>query len=131
MSHFAKVDNGKVITIIKAEAEFFLPVSEGGSGFVDSSPGTWIQTSFNTKGNIHYDQDGTPDGGVALRGNYASIGGNYDFENDVFYDKQPFPSWVLNTNTWLWEPPVPLPAEAHENPVRWDEETKSWKSNTG
>lgn len=97
MSHFAKVLDGKVVQVIVAEPEFF-------STFVDSSPGQWIQTSYNTRGNVHYGPDGEPDGGVALRGNYAGIGYTYDATHDVFYAPQPDPSWVLNEQTWLWEP---------------------------
>ena len=78
MSHYAKVLDGKVIQVIVAEEEFF-------QTFVDSSPGDWVKTSYNTRGNVHYGADGNPDGGVALRGNYAGIGYTYDRENDVFY----------------------------------------------
>ena len=92
MSHFAKVCDGKVTQVIVAEQEFF-------DTFVDSSPGTWLQTSYNTHGNQH--PEGRP-----LRGNYAGIGYNYDATNDVFYAPQPFPSWILNNTTWLWEAPV-------------------------
>jgi len=99
VTHFAKVLDGKVIQVIVAEPEFF-------DTFVDSSPGQWLQTSYNTRGNIHYGPDGEPDGGIALRGNYAGIGFIYDAENDVFYAAQPGPEWVLNTATWLWETPV-------------------------
>ena len=99
MSHFAKVLDGKVIQVIVAEPDFF-------GTFVDSSPGQWLQTSYNTRSNIHYGPDGEPDGGVALRGNYAGIGFVYDAENDVFYPPPPGPEWVLNITTWLWEAPV-------------------------
>lgn len=97
MSHFAKVLDGKVIQVIVAEPEFF-------NTFVDSSPGQWIQTSYNTRGGVHYGPDGEPDGGVALRGNYAGIGHTYDAEHDVFYAPQPDSTWTLNQQTWLWEP---------------------------
>ena len=96
MSHFAKVLDGKVIQIIVVEQEFF-------DTFVDSSPGQWLQTSYNTRGNVHYGPDGEPDGGVVLRGNYAGIGYTYDSANDVFYPPQPGAEYTLNTNTWLWE----------------------------
>jgi hypothetical protein len=117
MGHFAKVVNGKVAQVIVAEPEFFYT-------FVDSSPGTWLQTSYNTHGNVHYGQDGQPDGGVALRGNYAGIGYTYDSVNDVFYAPQPYPSWVLDTQTYYWEAPVPYPNDG-QNYV-WDEATESW-----
>ena len=101
MSHFAKVTDGKVTQVIVAEKEFF-------DTYVDSTPGEWIQTSYNTRGGVHYGQDGQPDGGVALRGNYAGIGYIYDRANDVFYAPQPAADWVLNTTTWTWENPNPV-----------------------
>lgn len=118
MSHFAKVCDGKVTQVIVAEKEFF-------DTFVDSSPGQWIQTSYNTRGGVHYGSDGQPDGGEALRGNYAGIGHTYDQANDVFYAPQPFQSWALNQTTWLWEPPVAYPDDGQI--YVWDEATVSWK----
>ena len=118
MSHFAKVLDGKVTQVIVAEPDFF-------DTFVDSSPGQWLQTSYNTRGNIHYGPDGKPDGGVALRGNYAGIGYAYDQQNDVFYAPQPFPSWTLNQTTWLWDAPVAYPTDGQL--YVWDEATVSWK----
>ena len=123
MAHHAKVLDGKVVQVIVAEPDFF-------DTFVDSSPGSWIQTSYNTRGGVHYGQDGQPDGGVALRGNYAGIGYTYDnsYTIDsvvgVFYAPQPYPSWILNTSTFLWEAPVPYPTDG-KNYV-WDEATLSW-----
>lgn len=111
MSHFAKVLDGKVTQVIVAEPEFF-------ENFVDSSPGAWIQTSYNTRGNQH--PNGTP-----LRGNYAGVGFTYDAQNDVFYAPQPYPSWTLNQSTWLWEAPVAMPTD--DKIYRWDEATTSWK----
>ena len=78
MSHFAKVCDGKVLKVIVAEKEFF-------DTYIDDTPGEWIQTSYNTRNGVHYDANGNPDGGIALRGNYAGIGFIYDYENDVFY----------------------------------------------
>ncbi len=118
MGHFAKVVDGKVTQVIVAEPEFF-------DTFVDSSPGAWIQTSYNTRGNVHYGQDGQPDGGVALRGNYAGVGYSYDAQSDIFYAPQPYPSWVLSPHTALWEAPVPYPTDGKA--YEWDEATTSWK----
>ena len=118
MSYYAKVLNGKVVNVISAEEDFF-------KTFVDSSPGNWIKTSYNTRGGIHYGQDGQPDGGIPLRANFAGIGYNYDQTNDVFYAQQPFPSWILNTATWLWESPVPYPTDKTEI-CYWDETIKNW-----
>ena len=92
MSHFAKVVDGKVTQVIVAEPEFF-------DTFVDSSPGTWLQTSYNTHGNQH--PEGRP-----LRGNYAGIGYTYDAVNDVFIAPKPSDTAVLNEETWLWEDTV-------------------------
>jgi hypothetical protein len=117
MSHFAKILDGKVIHVIVAEPEFF-------NTFVDSSPGTWLQTSYNTRGGVHYGADGQPDGGVALRGNYAGLGYTYDSLHDVFYAPQPFPSWTLNQTAWLWEPPVAYPTDGKR--YFWDETIKNW-----
>jgi hypothetical protein len=118
MAHYAKVLDGKVIQVIVAEPDFF-------NTFVDSSPGSWIQTSYNTRGGVHYGSDGQPDGGEALRGNYAGIGYTYDQQNDVFYAPQPYASWTLSQTTWLWEPPVAYPTDGQR--YEWDEATVSWK----
>jgi hypothetical protein len=111
MSHFAKVLDGKVTQVIVAEKEFF-------DTFVDSSPGTWLQTSYNTHGNQH--PEGRP-----LRGNYAGIGYTYDAINDVFYAPQPYPSWILNNTTWLWEAPVAYPLD--DKLYKWNESIANWE----
>ena len=118
MGHFAKVVDGKVTQVIVAEPEFF-------DTFVDSSPGAWIQTSYNTRGNVHYGQDGQPDGGVALRGNYAGVGYSYDAARDAFIPPQPYASWVLDDATCLWNAPVAIPTDGKL--YAWDEATTSWK----
>lgn len=132
MGHFAKCVNQRVVDVIKAEPEFFLPRDQGGDGFVDTSPGEWIQTSYNTRGGIHYDEQGNPsaDQSKALRGNYAGKDYHYDPSVvingivGVFYPPQPFPSWVLNRTTWLWDAPVPMPDDG--KPYAWQESTQSW-----
>ena len=113
MSHYAKVRDGIVVDVIVANADYFV-------NFRDTSPGTWLQTSYNTNGNVH--PAGTP-----LRGNYAGIGYKYDHNNDVFYSPQPYPSWTLNTNTWTWEAPVPYPVYA-STPYIWNEAILNWIS---
>jgi hypothetical protein len=124
MSHFAKVENGIVTNVIVAEEDI---IASGLHG----EPSTWVQTSYNTRMGVHWgtDADGNnlPDGGIALRGNYAGIGFIYDSVNDVFYPPQPFTSWVLNNTNWSWEPPVPRPEDASEEKIyNWDEATVSW-----
>lgn len=98
MAHFAKVVNGVVEQVIVAEEDFF-------KSFVDSTPGEWIQTSYNTKGGIHLN------GGTALRKNFAGIGYSYDKSKDAFIPPKPFPDWNLNEISCLWEAPVPYPPD--------------------
>jgi len=111
MGHFAKVVDGKVTQVIVAEPEFF-------DTFVDSTPGTWLQTSYNTIGGIH------TQGKEPLRGNYAGIGYIYDSVNDVFYAPQPYASWTISAPTWTWEAPVAMPTDGKI--YNWDEATTSW-----
>ena len=114
MANFAKLNEQNIVdSVIVAEQDF-----------IDTLNNKWIQTSFNTKGGIHYGQDGKPDGGLALKGNFAGIGDIYDEINDVFYSQKPFPSWVLNKSIWGWEAPVVYPADG--NDYKWDETTLSW-----
>lgn len=110
MAHFAKVNNGIVEKVIVAEPEFF-------DTFVDSTPGEWIQTSYNTRGGQH--PEGRP-----LRKNYAGVGFTYDRDRDAFIPPKPFASWVLNEDTCLWNAPVPYPSDGKN--YRWDEDTTSW-----
>ena len=118
MSHFAKVLDGKVTQVIVAEPEFF-------KTFVDSSPGEWIQTSYNTHGGVHYSAEtGEPDGGTPLRKNYAGIGFTYDRTRDAFIPPQPFASWTLNEQTCLWNAPVAMPTDGKM--YSWDEAKKQW-----
>lgn len=110
MAHFAKVLDGKVVQVIVAEPDFF-------NTFVDSSPGQWIQTSYNTKGGQH--PEGRP-----LRKNYAGVGYTYDAQRDAFIPPQSFPSWVLNEETCLWDAPIPMPSDGKY--YQWDEQAGNW-----
>lgn len=111
MAHFAKVQDGIVTQVIVAEPEFF-------DTFVDTSPGEWIQTSYNTRGGVH------TYGGAPLRKNYAGIGFTYDRERDAFIPPKPFASWTLNEETCLWDAPVAYPGDGKR--YTWDEATTSW-----
>ena len=111
MAHYAKVENSLVTQVIVAEAEFF-------ETFVDSSPGEWIQTSYNTQGGVH------SDGGTPLRKNYAGAGMTYDSVRDAFIPPQPFNSWTLNEDTCIYEAPVAYPTDGLM--YSWDEDTTSW-----
>jgi len=119
MSHYAKVNNGIVVSVIVAEEDFFT-----NGHFVDTSPGNWIKTSYNTRGGIHYGADGQPDNGVALRANYAGLGYIYDATNDVFHEPQPYASWTISAPSWTWIPPVPYPTDGKF--YSWDETNQTW-----
>lgn len=121
MGHYCKVVDGKVTQVIVAEPEFF-------ETFVDSSPGEWVKTSYNTRGGVHYDpttSEPSADQSKALRKNYAGVGYTYDAEKDAFIPQKPFNSWLLNEETCLWNAPVAMPTDG--KPYVWDEATTSWK----
>ena len=86
----------------------------------------WIQTSYNTFGGTH------KDGGTPLRGNYAGIGHIWDEDNNIFYPKKLYPSWVLNTTDAQWHSPIgDNPAltaeqEAANSFYAWNEDAQSW-----
>ena len=111
MSHFAKVTDGIVTQVIVAEPEFF-------ETFVDTSPGEWIQTSYNTQGGVH------TAGGTPLRKNYAGVGFTYDRTRDAFIPPKPFASWLLNEDTCLWNAPVAMPEDGKR--YTWNEATTAW-----
>jgi hypothetical protein len=106
MSHFAKVVDGIVTSVIVAEQDF-----------VDTQEGTWVQTSYNTLGGVN------SLGNTPLRKNYAGIGYVYDEGRDAFYSPQPYASWTLNEDTCLWESPVLYPSEGEHE---WDEDNQEW-----
>ena len=87
-------------------------------------PESWIKTSYNTRGGIHYGDDGKPDGGVPLRKNYAGVGYSYDVVRDAFIPPKPYASWILNESSCLWFAPTPYPDDGKH--YRWDEETTAW-----
>jgi len=125
MGNFAKVTDGIVVQVIAAEPEFF-------NSFVDSSPGEWIQTSYNTRGGVHYQPNSSipsEDQSKALRKNYAGVGSSYDKQRDAFIPPKPFNSWILNESTCLWEPPVAMPITELENNQYyfWNESIVNWE----
>lgn len=115
MAHFAKINKKNIVEqVIVADSKEWCESRLGGE---------WIQTSYNTYAGKHT-QNGTP-----LRKNFASIGYIYDRKMDAFYSPKPYPSWKLNKNTCLWEPPTPRPElteEIKDHHRRWNEETLSW-----
>ena len=117
MSHFAKVEDSIVTNVIVAEQDY-----------IDTQDGTWVQTSYNTKGGKHYDPvTKEEDSGTPLRYNYAGIGYTYDSTKDAFYTPQPYPSWILNETTYEWDAPTPMPSDVSADKYyKWDEETTAW-----
>ena len=118
MAYFAEIDNTNTVTRVLA-----VPDSEEhrGQDFLATDlalGGTWMQTSYNTRGGEH------TLGGTPLRKNYAGIGYTYDSERDAFIPPKPFDSWLLNEDTCLWDAPTPYPSDG--GMYRWDEETLAW-----
>jgi hypothetical protein len=116
MSHFAQVKNGIVHQVIVAEQDFIDTLSDASD---------WIQTSYNTRVGIHYASNIFPlsaDGGNPLNYNYAGIG--YTWDGVGFSPPKPYPSWILNNTTYLWEPPIGYPNDG--NKYFWDESIENW-----
>ena len=141
MAHFAKIsETNEVIQILTLNNEDMI----NADGVEDESVGQqylethnnwpaqmWIQTSYNTSGGTH------SSGGTALRGNYAGIGYTWDEDNNIFYGKKPYASWVLNTTTASWHSPIgdaPDDLTDEEKAANthyvWNEGTGAWDKET-
>ena len=112
LSHFAKVENGVVTSVIVIDQET-LNLGHWGD------PALWVQTSYNTSGGVHRL------GGTPLRKNYAGIGYTYDAQRDAFIPPKPFASWILDEGTCNWNAPTAMPVEEGKR-FTWDEPTTSW-----
>ena len=116
MAHFAKIGLDNIVIDVLVVANRETMDAQGneqesiGVEFLRNLTGhqTWIQTSYN--GNI--------------RKNYAGIGYTYDSQRDAFIPPKPYPSWILNEQTCLWEAPIPMPTDSEY--YVWDELTTSW-----
>jgi hypothetical protein len=132
VAHFAELDNNNVVLRVIVVSDEDAGPSPGlaGEAFChDLLGGRWKQTSYNTRGGIHYGPDtNVPDGKPEFRKNYAGIGYTYDDVRDAFLPPTPFPSWVLNEDTCLWDSPVPYPTEPAPDGYyyQWNEPTVSW-----
>ena len=105
MSHFAKIDNlGTVVFVTVGRQE-----DDGKElALCARTGGTYRQTSYNTRGGIHYQPNSnepSEDQSKALRKNFAAIGYTYDINRDAFIPPQPYSDWTLNEETCRWEPP--------------------------
>jgi hypothetical protein len=143
MAHFAKIGlNGKVIGVHVVNNNDIL----NADGVEDESIGQhfleklhswprsmWIQTSYNTRGGKHYDNktgELSVDQSKALRGNYAGIGYIWDEDNNLFYSKKPYVSWILNTSEARWQSPIgdaPTLLEVNTHGYVWNESDQSWE----
>ena len=123
MAHFAKLDSNNVVIFVTVGRD----EDNGKEAELTARTGdVYKQTSYNTRGGVHYQADGTPsaDQSKAFRKNYAGLGYTYDEGRDAFIPQRPYPSWVLNETTCLWDAPVPMPTDGKR--YSWDEATTSW-----
>jgi hypothetical protein len=109
MAHFAKVEDGVVTQVIVADNKEWCQSNLGG---------TWVQTSYNTHGGIN-----SRSGGEALNKNYAGIG--FTWDGTGFAAPQPFASWTLDSNTYLWQAPTPMPTDGKR--YEWVEDDLNWQ----
>jgi len=107
MAHYAKVEDGVVTQVIVADGPDWCEKNLGGE---------WIQTSYNTFGGVH------SGGKFPIHKNYAGIG--YTFDGIGFAAPKPFDSWTLDTETYLWNAPTPMPTDGKR--YEWDEPTLAW-----
>ena len=118
MAHFAEIDeNGIVLRVLVVDNA----QESNGQDFLANTlglGGTWVKTSYNTLGGVH------TNGGTPLRKNYAGVGYTYDSIRDAFIAPKPYPSWILNEETCIWEAPIAMPT--CDEMYRWNEETTSW-----
>ena len=118
MAHYAFLDSNNIVTEVivgKNEGENDIDWEQHYGEFRGQ---VCKRTSYNTYGGVH------SLGGDAYRKNYAGIGYTYNSARDAFIPPKPFPSWVLNTTTCLWDAPTPMPAD--DKRYMWNEETVSW-----
>jgi hypothetical protein len=114
MAHWAEIDENNIVLRITVGDNN--EPDEGYQWLIDNLGGTWIKTSYNTHGGVH-ELGGTP-----LHKNYARVGSTFDGVG--FYEPQPYPSWIKNEETYIWEAPVAYPTD--NKSYTWNEETTSW-----
>ena len=144
MAHFAKLGaNGKVIQVLTCDNEVMKDANGNeiealGQQWLEAHNNwpaqMWIQTSYNTSNNEHKSGDNSK----AFRGNYAGIGYEWDEDNEIFWPKKPFASWVKDTTNANWKSPIgdapaltaeqqaQNEADTHEWRYVWNEEGQSW-----
>jgi len=123
MAHYAQINKDDIVVNVTVISDEF---TEAVEWLTENYGPTWIMTSYNTRGGVHYNPEtGEPDDGTPVHYNYASIGYKWDSKAKAFYDSIPtYPSWVLNTTTYTWETPTPKPLEWPR--AVWNEPTVCW-----
>lgn len=121
MAHYAFLDENNIVTQVI--------VGKDETELIDGlDPETWygnfqgqkcLRTSYNTYGGVNTN-------GVPFRKNYAGIGFTYDEQRNAFIPPSPFPSWVLDEDTCLWQAPTPRPKATETTVWKWDEPSVSW-----
>lgn len=123
MAHYAYLDENNIVTMVIVGRD-----DEGTDWEAYYGNGKPCKrTSYNTRGGIYYlpnTNEPGPDQSKAFRKNYAGLGFTYDATRDAFIAPQPYPSWVLDNFSCLWEPPIPYPTDGKR--YVWDEPTQSW-----
>ena len=135
MAYFAKLGNGNIVETVISINNSVITDSNGieqeqlGVDYINKLYNTrdvWKQTSYNTKNNKYYNQDGSlGDQLKAFRGNYAGIGYTYNQELNAFIKPKPFNSWVFDEINCNWKSPIEYPND-NENKYYWDENNKTW-----
>jgi hypothetical protein len=119
MAHFARLDENNIVTEVIVVNNSVLLDENGveqeslGIEFLTNWSGghtNWKQCSYN----------------CSFRKIYPGVGCSYDPNLDIFIEIQHFPSWILNTDTGKWDPPIPVPSDAGEKSYEWNEQTLSW-----
>lgn len=120
MAYYAFLDENNTVTevIVGVDENETLEGKTPEEWYSEFRNQTCKRTSYNTQANVHIN------GGVPFRKNFASIGYTYDFNRDAFIAPKPYPSWVLNEDTCIWEAPVPKPDEGWD--LDWNEEVQNW-----
>jgi len=115
LSHFAKLDENNIVVFVTVGRQ----EDDGKEADLCARTGdVYKQTSYNTHGGVH------ALGGTPLRKNYAGIGYTYDAGRDAFIPQRPYPSWVLDEFSCLWNAPVPYPTDGKR--YSWNEENLAW-----
>ena len=142
MAHFAKINSDKIVIAVLTLNNSDMLNASGveeeliGQQYLEKHNNwpaqLWIQTSYNTLKNQH------KNGGTPFRGNYAGIGHIWDEENQIFWPKKPYASWVKDIYTASWKSPIGnAPALTEEQIAQntantntwayiWNEENQSW-----